>query len=674
MAKSDKKAVKVDKKIEKADKKAKSADSKPKAEKPAKATTPNKPLSTKEILSKVNGAKKADKKKADAVAPAKSNSKAKEPSSDEDSESDSEDEKPKAAQFKAAKAAESSSDSDSDSDDDAPAPPPKKAAASKPAKVASPAKATPAKATPAKATPAKTAAQAKKAAKAPSSIESSDSSSEDEAPVKPTPAKVATKAPVPSSSSDSDSSDEEEEETKPSPAKKAAPKAVAAKKDSSDSDSDSSSEDEPAKPMTVVKAKPSDSSDESSDDDSDVEMGDSTKSKPAVVTNGKRKADDETAAPPKKIKMANGDAAPAGDAVGETKTVFVGKLSWSIDDDMLAEAFAECGEIISATVQIDRNTGRSRGFGYVHFTDASAVEKALAMNETLLDGRVIKVDKARSLTSRSCARTERRRLVIPPALRRKRCSFGVSEDLLWEFFGEYGPVKNVRLPTDRESGKPKGFGYVEFHDVESATKAYEGAIGQEIEGRSIRLDYSQPRDNSGGGGFGGGRGGGRGGFGGDRGGRGGGRGGRGGFGDRGGRGGGRGGRGGFSGGDRGFGDRGRGRDEAVLLVVVPALAASLRSKAKRLPSTNCVSMQLSGDWGEGMGSRCRDFAFSNSFADRILTRRKSASPLQPIEQNKQLLSLALLFFVGHLRHFHLLYFSARDGVELRAARSEDGES
>ncbi len=53
MAKSDKKAVKVDKKVEKADKKAKSVDSKPKTEKPAKATTPNKPLSTKEILSKV---------------------------------------------------------------------------------------------------------------------------------------------------------------------------------------------------------------------------------------------------------------------------------------------------------------------------------------------------------------------------------------------------------------------------------------------------------------------------------------------------------------------------------------------------------------------------------------------------------------------------------------------
>ncbi|KAF4574485.1 hypothetical protein EYR36_005821 [Pleurotus pulmonarius] len=627
MAKSDKKAVKVDKKVEKADKKAKSADSKPKTEKPAKATTPNKPLSTKEILSKVNGTKKADKKKAEAVAPPKSNGKAKEPSSDEDSESDSEDEKPKAAQIKAAKAAESSSDSDSDSDDDAP-PPPKKAATSKPAKVASPAKAAPAKPTPVKAaaqakkadssssesdsesesesekkpapptkTPKSKVAKpvASKAPKAPSSDDSSDSSSsEDEAPAKPTPAKVAAaKAPVPSSSSDSDSSDEEE--SKPTPAKKAAP----TKEDSSDSDSDSSSEDEPAKPTTAVKAKPSDSSDSSSDDDSDVEMDDSTKSKPAVVTNGKRKADDETAAPPKKIKMANGDAAPAGDAEGETKTIFVGQLSWNTSDDQLAEAFAECGEIVSATVQTDRNTGRSRGFGYVHFADASAVEKALAMNGTELDGRNIKVDKSQEL-DKSKQRENRAKAfgdsTSPPSqtLFVGNLSFGVSEDSLWEFFGEYGSVKNVRLPTDRESGRPKGFGYVEFDDVESATKAYEGANGQEIEGRSIRLDYSQPRDNSGG--FGGGRGGGRGGFGGDRGGR-------------GGRGGGRGGRGGF--GDRGAAEEdveavvdsvvaivaletvGADGDVAVLLAVVPALAVSLRSKVRRLPLTNCASMFVS---------------------------------------------------------------------------------
>ena len=127
-------------------------------------------------------------------------------------------------------------------------------------------------------------------------------------------------------------------------------------------------------------------------------------------------------------------------------------------------------------------------------------------------------------------------------------SFGVTEDTVWSFFNEWG-VKSVRLPTDRETGRPKGFGYVEFEDIEGAKKAFESAAGAEIDGRNIRVDFSQPRDSSGGGGFGSNRGGrGRGGFG-DRGGGGG-------FGDRGGRGrGGRGGRGGDRGG-RGRGGRG----------------------------------------------------------------------------------------------------------------------
>ena len=73
----------------------------------------------------------------------------------------------------------------------------------------------------------------------------------------------------------------------------------------------------------------------------------------------------------------------------------------------------------------------------------------------------------------------------------------------------HGDVKSVRLPTNPETGKPKGFGYVEFTDIEAAKKAYEGVSGTEIDGRPVRLDYSQPRDNNGGGR--GGRGGGRGG-------------------------------------------------------------------------------------------------------------------------------------------------------------------
>ena len=276
-----------------------------------------------------------------------------------------------------------------------------------------------------------------------------------------------------------------------------------------------------------------------------------------MLTAQKRKAQDEGQPQSKKTKIDNDAAAPTGGAQ-ESTTIFVGRLSWSVDNDRLAQEFAECGEIESAHVQTDRDTGKSRGFGYVRFKTAGAVEKALAMNGTEIDGRAVNIDRS-SQQDRTQIREKRAKAfgdeVSPPSsvLFVGNLSFSTTEDTVWEFFNEYG-VKTVRLPTDRDTGRPKGYGYVEFEDLEGAKKAFEASTSAEIDGRNVRLDYSQPRDSNNFGGRGGGRGG-RGG--GDRGGRGGyDRGGRGGY-DRGGRGGyDRGGRGGYDRGGRGGGDRG----------------------------------------------------------------------------------------------------------------------
>jgi len=78
-----------------------------------------------------------------------------------------------------------------------------------------------------------------------------------------------------------------------------------------------------------------------------------------------------------------------------SKKLFVGSLSWNTDDHGLREAFAPHGEITEATVITDRDTGRSRGFGFVTFEDAESADKAVAaLNQTELDGRTIKVDVA----------------------------------------------------------------------------------------------------------------------------------------------------------------------------------------------------------------------------------------------------------------------------------------
>lgn len=87
-----------------------------------------------------------------------------------------------------------------------------------------------------------------------------------------------------------------------------------------------------------------------------------------------------------------------------------------------------------------------------------------------------------------------------------------------QLFSGYGEVLSVALPTDRETGRPRGFGFVEMSN-EDAAKAIQALDGQDFGGRSLRVNQAEPRENrgGGGGGYGGGnRGGGGGGYGGGR--------------------------------------------------------------------------------------------------------------------------------------------------------------
>lgn len=181
------------------------------------------------------------------------------------------------------------------------------------------------------------------------------------------------------------------------------------------------------------------------------------------------------------------------------------------------------------------------------------------MHEAEIDGRTINVDFSKPKAS-PAQRQDRSKSfgdnLSPPSntIFVANLDFEATEETVATEFQKHGSVIAVRLPTDQVTGRPKGYGYVQFGSVEEAQEVFGKMNGALVLGRPIRVDYSTPRpprdhdSPRGRGGFDRGRGG-RGGF--DRGGRGGGRG-RGGS-DRGGRGGGRGGRGGST--NRGgFGD------------------------------------------------------------------------------------------------------------------------
>ncbi|KAL2352286.1 hypothetical protein BJ546DRAFT_812505, partial [Cryomyces antarcticus] len=387
----------------------------------------------------------------------------------------------------------------------------------------------------------------------------SSASSASEAEVKPAAKTNGANAAVEKATeSSSDSSDSEAE----APVKKAAAvkangkPAASAAKETSSSESESESDDEAVAPAPAAAAKARAAENDTSSGTSDSEGSDDEDAAPAK----KRKADTSATPAAKKSKTADAaEAAPEG-----IKNLFVGSLSWNVDEDWLTREFEEFGEIVGCRVITDRDSGRSKGFGYVEFANAADAAKAkAAKHEQELDGRPMNVDfsaprdnnkgdfkdKAQGRANKFGDRQNN-----PPqdTLFVGNVSFEATPDMFSEYFGEYGTITRVSLPTDQETGALKGFGYIGFSSVEEATAAHEALNGAEIAGRAIRLDYATPRTNDGGSG---GRGRGRGGFN-DRGGRGGGRG-RGGFGDRGGRGGrggSRGGRGGFSTNRGGFGD------------------------------------------------------------------------------------------------------------------------
>ena len=77
--------------------------------------------------------------------------------------------------------------------------------------------------------------------------------------------------------------------------------------------------------------------------------------------------------------------------------IFVGNLPFSVDNTRLEEEFARFGQIVSAKVIMDRNSGRSRGYGFVEFSDGQCAQAAVdGMNEQPMEGRKLTVSLAKN--------------------------------------------------------------------------------------------------------------------------------------------------------------------------------------------------------------------------------------------------------------------------------------
>ena len=180
----------------------------------------------------------------------------------------------------------------------------------------------------------------------------------------------------------------------------------------------------------------------------------------------------------------------------EGREIYVGNLSWSTDEESLADFCNRYGDVEKVSIAKDPE-GRSKGFGFVKFYEAADVQKLLSEGENIIiDGRQCRVNLSKSASGnarapRAAPTRAQERSSESDCLFVGNLSFDSTEDSIRSFFGDCGEVVDVRI-SYKDSGNHKGFCHVQFDSVESSSRAIQ-KHGESLDGRSIRLDFSAQR-------------------------------------------------------------------------------------------------------------------------------------------------------------------------------------
>lgn len=173
-----------------------------------------------------------------------------------------------------------------------------------------------------------------------------------------------------------------------------------------------------------------------------------------------------------------------------TKRIHVGNLPDYTTERELTSLFGQAGRVVSVRIMTDRDTGRPKGFGFVEM-DSEEAERAIAqLNQTNLNGHTLSVTEARARPQSSGDRG-----VPPVRLFVSNLPYDTAATELKELFSSVGVVSFVSLPIERESGKPRGFAFVEFPDPAHAQEAIRRFHNQLFKGRALAVTEARARES-----------------------------------------------------------------------------------------------------------------------------------------------------------------------------------
>uniref|UniRef100_A0A3B3CXD4 RRM domain-containing protein n=1 Tax=Oryzias melastigma TaxID=30732 RepID=A0A3B3CXD4_ORYME len=205
------------------------------------------------------------------------------------------------------------------------------------------------------------------------------------------------------------------------------------------------------------------------------------------------------------------------------KKIFVGGLKNDIFEFQLTQYFSQFGQVEKSEIMVDLETRKYRGFGFVHFTDASAADKAALVKFHTVNGHQVEVKKAltkqeiqgenktspgvmgenqngldypgnntnggygvkRAVEKTQCTNPE----PVANAMGKKIFVGGLKNDIfefhLTQYFSQYGQVEKSEIIKDMVTGRNRGFGFVHFTDPSAADNAalemFHTVIGHKVE-------------------------------------------------------------------------------------------------------------------------------------------------------------------------------------------------
>lgn len=169
--------------------------------------------------------------------------------------------------------------------------------------------------------------------------------------------------------------------------------------------------------------------------------------------------------------------------------IFIGGLSWETTTEKLVDHFKKYGEIIDSVIMKDRGTGHPRGFGFVTYSDPSAIDAVLKDAHTL-DGRTVEIKRSIPRENMDLIRGPKTKKLFVGGL-----PSSVADEELKNYFKKYGNVVESQIMQDRNTGRSRGFGFVTFDSEQTVEDILTLGKTHEFDGKEVEIKKAEPKNS-----------------------------------------------------------------------------------------------------------------------------------------------------------------------------------